>query len=537
MELTPVPAELARRYRAEGAWDDRSLGRFLCDCLEPNASRRVRFWSATTPYSGTVGEVYERARRFAAGLTARGVGPGSVVAFQLPNRVEAAVTFYACAMVGVVLVPIVHIYGPKEVAFILEQSGAQTFVTLSRTPKRDHLEELDAMRSRLAALDTVVAVGDGPLPAWAVPFDELCRGGSLEAPLPCDPDAAALIGYTSGTTADPKGVIHTHRTLGFEVRQLSGHQDERDIPNLTGAPVGHAIGMLAGLLVPLFRGQPLYLIDGWDPPTVLDAMVEEGIGAGNGSTYFFTSLIDAPGFGPRHQELMKMISLGGSPIPDAVAQRAESLGISLTRAYGCTEHPSVTGSRHSYPAPKRLHTDGLPLPFVEVRTVDADGRGTETGVPGEILTRGPDRFAGYTDPSLTVDAVDPDGWLHTGDVGVLDPDGYLTVTDRIKDIIIRGGENISAAEVEQLLATMTGVAEVAVVAAPDERMGEHGCAFFRMQVGTGAPTLEDVRAHLSAAGLARQKWPEELRVVEDLPRTASGKIQKFVLREQLRAGR
>ena len=350
-----------------------------------------------------------------------------------------------------------------------------------------------------------------------------------------DPDGAALIGYTSGTTADPKGVVHTHRTLGCEVRQLTAHQAERDRPNLTGAPVGHAIGMLAGLLCPLVSGRPLYLIDGWDPPTVLDAMVEEQIGAGNGSTYFFTSLLDSPGFGPEHVKLMQFIGLGGSPIPDAVAERADALGISLVRAYGCTEHPSVTGSRHEHAKEKRIHTDGRPLDWVEVRTVDEDGGDVGIGVPGEILTRGPDRFAGYTDPTLSDAAIDAEGWFRTGDVGVLDPEGYLTITDRVKDIIIRGGENVSAAEVEQILAHMEGVAEVAVVAAPDEKFGEHGCAFFRMQAGAPAPDLDAVRAHLSAAGLARQKWPEEIRSVDELPRTPSGKVQKFVLRDQLRA--
>jgi len=309
----------------------------------------------------------------------------------------------------------------------------------------------------------------------------------------------------------------------------------RDRPSLVGAPVGHAIGMLGGLLCPLVGGKPLFLIDGWDPPTVLDAMVEEQIAAGSGSTYFFTSLLDCPGFGPEHVELMRYIGLGGSPIPNAVAERADELGISLVRAYGCTEHPSVTGSQHTAPREKRIHTDGCPLDWVEIRTVDEGGRDVPVGQPGEILTRGPDRFAGYTDPALTAAAIDEEGWFSTGDVGVIDTDGYLTITDRVKDIIIRGGENVSAAEVEQLLAHMKGVAEVAVVAAPDERLGEHGCAFFRMQPGSAPPDLDTVRSHLSEAGLARQKWPEEVRVVEELPRTASGKVQKFVLREQLRA--
>jgi acyl-CoA synthetase len=536
-ELRPITGDLAVRYRAEGAWDDRSLGQFLADALLTDTTRRFRIWSPTNPYTGTVGDVYEDALAVAGGLRALGLGPGDVVAFQLPNWVEAAVTFYACAMLGVTLVPIVHFYGPKEVGFILRQSQARALIIVSAIGSRDYLAELRTIRGGLDSLEHVIVVGAGAEldAADGIPFDQLRLGEPIDGPQPVDPDGAALIGYTSGTTADPKGVVHTHRTIGCEVRQLTAHQAERDRANLTGAPVGHAIGMLAGLLCPLVSGRPLYLIDGWDPPTVLAAMVEEGIGAGSGSTYFFTSLLDAPGYGPQHVELMHYIGLGGSPIPNAVADRADELGISLVRAYGCTEHPSVTGSQHSDPKEKRIHTDGKPLDWVEVRTVDEDGRDVGVGLPGEILTRGPDRFAGYTDVSLTDVAVDAEGWFRTGDVGVLDPEGYLTITDRVKDIIIRGGENVSAAEVEQLLAHMEGVAEVAVVAAPDEKFGEHGCAFFRMQAGTPAPDLDAVRAHLAAAGLARQKWPEELRSVDELPRTPSGKVQKFVLRDQLRA--
>jgi acyl-CoA synthetase (AMP-forming)/AMP-acid ligase II len=303
-----------------------------------------------------------------------------------------------------------------------------------------------------------------------------------------------------------------------------------------GAPVGHAIGMLGGLLCPLVGGKAIYMIDGWDPPTVLAAMLEEDISAGSGATYFFTSLLDSPDFTPQHVELMRFTGLGGSPIPDAVAERADELGILLTRAYGSTEHPSITGSDHEAPREKRIHTDGRPMDGVEIRTVDEEGNDVGIGEPGEIVSRGPDRFGGYTDPALNAEFIEEGGWFHTGDIGVIDAEGYLTITDRLKDIIIRGGENVSAAEVEQLLAHMTGVAEVAVVAAPDERLGEHGCAFFRMQPDAAAPDLDAVKEHLSAAGLARQKWPEELRVVDDLPRTPSGKIQKFVLRQQLRAG-
>ncbi len=533
-DLRPMPEELATRYKAEGAWDDRTLGEFLRDELHEDLHRRIRIWSPVNPHQGTVGEAYAEALRVAGGLRELGVGPGDFVAFQLPNWVEAAVTFYACAMLGVTLVPIVHFYGPKEVGFILRQSRAKALVIVSRINQRDYLAELATIRDGLTDLEHVVVVGDSDDPSHRK-FAELRSSEPIDGPVHVDPDTPALIAYTSGTTADPKGVVHTHRTLGCEVRQLAANQAGRDRPSLVGAPVGHAIGMLGGLLCPIVAGKPIFLIDGWDPPTVLDAMIEEQISAGSGSTYFFTSLLDHPNCTPEHVELMHYIGLGGSPIPDAVAERADGLGISLVRSYGCTEHPSVTGSQHEAPKEKRLHTDGRPLAWVEVRTVDEDGKDVEIGQPGEILSRGPDRFAGYTDSTLSDESVDADGWFSTGDVGILDTEGYLTITDRVKDIIIRGGENVSAAEVEQILAHMEGVAEVAVVAAPDERLGEHGCAFFRMQPGHETPDLDSMKVHLQEAGLARQKWPEEIRTVEEFPRTPSGKVQKFVLRQRLRA--
>ena len=231
---------------------------------------------------------------------------------------------------------------------------------------------------------------------------------------------------------------------------------------------------------------------------------------------------------------MPAIGLGGSAVPAAVGERAEQIGIKTMRSFGSTEHPSITGCTADSPREKRLFTDGSPLPGVELRVVDEDGNDLGAGEPGEIWSRGPECFVGYTDPQLTNAAFAPGGWFMTGDVGVLDEDGFLAITDRKKDIIIRGGENVSAVEVEEQLVRMSGVAEVAVVAAPDPRLGERACAFVRMQPGTDAPDLDAVRVHLEARGLARQKWPEDVRAIVDFPRTPSGKIQKYVLRQRLR---
>jgi acyl-CoA synthetase (AMP-forming)/AMP-acid ligase II len=208
----------------------------------------------------------------------------------------------------------------------------------------------------------------------------------------------------------------------------------------------------------------------------------------------------------------------------AVTERATRLGIKVFRSYGSTEHPSITGCTVDDPEDKRLTTDGRPLPGVELRLED----------DGEIVSRGPDCCLGYTDPELTASVFADDGWYRTGDVGVLDGDGYLTITDRVSDIIIRGGENISAQEVEELMLGLDAIAEVSVVAAPDARLGERAAAVVRLRGEGTAPSLEAVRDHLAAAGLARQKWPESLHVVDEFPRTPSGKVKKFELRRLLR---
>ncbi len=215
-------------------------------------------------------------------------------------------------------------------------------------------------------------------------------------------------------------------------------------------------------------------------------------------------------------------------------ERGTEIGLMIYSMYGSTEHPSITGCTYADPLDKRLASAGRPLPGCEIKLVDPEGLEVKTGEPGEILSRGPECFLGYTDAALTAKVFDQDGWYHTGDVGVLDPDGYLSITDRISDVIIRGERTSAPPRSKRSCMTFAGVAEVAVVAAPDARMGEHAAAFLRMAGERPAPDLPELRSHLEAAGVARQKWPEELIPVEDFPRTSTGKVQKYVLRDRLR---
>jgi acyl-CoA synthetase (AMP-forming)/AMP-acid ligase II len=532
-----VPTALRDRYLERGWWTDETLGELVDRSLRAVPDATVRIWSETHPGRATYSEIRAEALRLVRTLQDAGVEPGAVVAFQLPNWREAVAAFYGLAMGGYVLVPIVHIYGPKEVRFILAQSGARAYISADRYGHVDYLDIVDgAAPGELPGLTFHLVVGD------AARQGRIARAGwdVVDAATPAqpvagiDPDDVCVLAYTSGTTSEPKGVMHSHRTLLAELLHMRPWISP-DAPNLMGSPVTHATGMLGAVLSPMQLGLDIYLIDRWDPARVLEIMLEADIGAGTGASVFLASLLDHPGFTPEHAKRIRRVGLGGAPVPLALAERAAAQGITMIRAYGSTEHPSVTGSAFDDPAEKRHATDGRPLLGVEVRLVDPDGNEVATGEAGEIWSRGPDLCVGYTDPALGA-VFDADGWYRTGDMGVLDADGYLTITDRLNDVIIRGGENVSAAEIEEAIAALPEVVEVAVVAAPDARLGEHACAIVRLAPDVATLELAAVTSHLERVGVARQKWPEDVRVVADFPRTPSGKIRKVDLRRELRDG-
>jgi acyl-CoA synthetase (AMP-forming)/AMP-acid ligase II len=534
----PVAPELRARYLADGSWTDDTLGALVQRSLRASPQATAHVWSDVRPWHGTYADLDAEARRLVTTLANARLAPGDVVAFQLPNWHEALVAFYGLAMGGFVLVPVVHIYGRKEVRFILAESGARAYISADQFGHVDYVEIVDgSTRDELPELALHIVVGSSDRQPRAgirrVAWDAVDTAASAHEIADSAPDDVCVLAYTSGTTSAPKGVMHSHRTLLAELSHITPWITP-GAPNLMGSPVTHATGMLGAALAPMQLGEDIHLIDRWDPTRVLDVMLEANVGAGTGASTFLATVIDHPDFTDEHAKRIQRVGLGGAPVPRALAERAAARGITLVRAYGSTEHPSVSGSMFDDPPDKRHGTDGRAMPGVELQLVDDDGSPVAPGTPGEIWSRGPDLCVGYTDPALHDGAFDADGWYHSGDMGVLDPDGFLTITDRLKDVIIRGGENISAAEVEEAIATLPQVAEVAVVAAPDERLGEHACAVIRLASGSEALELADITTYLERAGLARQKWPEELRVVPDFPRTGSGKIRKVDLRAQMR---
>jgi len=505
--MRTIPVELTKRYVEKGWWTQDTLGDLIARGLRRSPDAGFHVHSAVRPFAGTFGDVEIEARRLAAGLRTRGVGPGDVVALQLPNWKEAAATFWASAFLGAVTVPIVHFYGRRELTHILGTAKPRVLITAEEFGRMKFQPDL------CADIPIVGLVGKN--------YHDLLAVEPMTGTVATDAGNPALIAFTSGTTSNPKGVVHSHQTLGFETRQLLENYPAERGRQLTGTPVGHFIGMLAAFLIPVLEGAPIDLLDVWDPATVLKLIERDGLSIGGGPPYFVTSVLDHPDCTAEHVRHFTTVGLGGSTVPATVTRRLADLGMFVFRSYGSSEHPSITGSSPSAPEEKRLYTDGNPRPGVEIRL----------GPDGEIYSRGPDLCLGYTDPELTANAFDADGWYRTGDVGVLDEDGYLTITDRKADVIIRGGENISALEVEEVLLTMPAVAEAVVVSAPDARLGERAAAVLRLKAGQPMPTLDEVRDHFKRAGVAAQKWPEELHQVADFPRTASGKVQKFLVRQ------
>ena len=508
--------DLARRYRAEGYWTDATLGPTVADGLAGRGRVAFEVHSGTRPWKGTFADVDRAARSLAISLRPGGIGPGDVVVVQLPNWVEAGDHLLGCRLPRC---------GGRPHRPLLRRQGGRVHPSGPPSPTVVVTADRFGHNDYLATYTELLAPTTGPAAGWwsATPPPPTSRPGPplrlaarrpsrSPAPPTSTPTSPAIIAFTSGTTRDPKGVVHSHRTIGCETRQLDYMFPKGGPPQITGAPVGHFIGMLNAFLMPLLRDRPVHLVDVWDPGEVLRLMAEEGLGVGGGATYFLTSLLDHPDFTPGHLAMMPVRRprrVGRPRGGHRAGHESRDQGVPLLRQHRASLDHRLPPRRSRGEAPDHRRP---PPPGVELR-LDEDG---------EIVSRGPDCCIGYTDAALTASAFDADGWYRTGDVGVLDADGYLTITDRISDVIIRGGENISAQEIEELLTSMEAVAEVAVVAEADARLGEHAAAVVTVGRERAAPTLDEVRKHLGEAGLARQKWPESIHVVGGVSPDAVG---------------
>jgi acyl-coenzyme A synthetase/AMP-(fatty) acid ligase len=415
---------------------------------------------------------------------------------------------------------------------MLAVGGTRVIFTPARYRGVDHREIVDAVRAEVASVEHHVVIpdpDDDDDSFWA-----RVRNFPDDAPAG-DVDAAAvgLLCFTSGTEAQPKAIMQTEQTMNVEMRALYEEwgmtaADVVWVPS----PIGHATGLKDGMRVALYNGLTMVLQDRWDPDAAAALIERHGCSMTVAATTFLQDLIAAGQSGSHDLSSLRLFGSGGAPVPSQVVESAADLGINVLRLYGSTEMAMVTTTHPDTPLQKRVETDGRPLRHVEVQVRDADGNPL-IGVPGEIYARGPSASVGFfADPERTASTYLDDGWIRSGDLGLLDDDGYLTIVGRIKEIIIRGGMNVAPREIEDIIGTHPDVADVAVIGIPDERLGEIVCACVVAKAGVTLD-LDGIVSHLQAAGLATYKLPQRLELVEVLPKTASGKIRKVELVEAL----
>jgi cyclohexanecarboxylate-CoA ligase len=489
----------ATEYRRPGGpWDIVSLdellsraGRFARDDVLVDESAGVRLrWA----------ELDDLVARVAGGLRAAGVRRGDVVAWQAPNWYEVVVLYRACWRLGAIAAPIHHQAGPRDV----ERMLAQVDATLVLSP--------DEVRGRGSRFPTL---------ADADPY-------RVSAARPAD---LAVVLFTSGSTGGPKAVMHTQRGLAYKARVMARcHGLSAADSILMPAPLAHVSGLLNAVLIPGIVPMRAMLMERWSPEQALQTIERQRITFMIGPPTFFVTLMGAADFAPGRVESLRLVSSGGAGVtPAFVTQARETLGAWVKRTYGSTEAPTVTTSFTGDPADKARATDGRSTGGAELRISDpVTHRELPAGRPGELWLRGPELFVGYADVAQTRDAITR-GWFRTGDVATVDRAGWLTVVGRLKDVIIRGGENIDAAEVEGVLESHPAVRHAVAVGYPDERLGERVCAFVVASDDFG---VEDARAWFERQGVARYKTPERVVRVEDLPVLAAGKVDRAALRDR-----
>jgi cyclohexanecarboxylate-CoA ligase len=475
----------------------------------------------------TFAQVYDWSERVAAGLMGAGVGSRRVVAWQLPTRIEATVLHLALARLGVLQVAIIHLYRHREVSFLLEETRANLFVVPSVWKGFDYRAMATDLSDRQAFPQEVFVIDDDGLPVGD-------PGG-----LPPPPSTSGDVRYiysTSGTTANPKAVRHTDGSLIAASTPFADALGLRaDDVNAVCFPVAH-IGGPVHLVASLRLGYPCLYIESFSVPDSVSALQEHDVTITGGSNAHFLMLLEEQRKQPERRLLprLRLLYGGGAAKPPEIYWRTkDELGVEIRYAFGMTEAPVITCCTADDTDEQRATTDGSPLPGAEVLIADAEGTALPSGVEGEILVRGPMVANGYTDADLTREAFTADGYLRTGDRGLVRDDGRLVITGRTKDIIIRKGENISAREIEDVLTAHPKVAAAAVIGLPDAARGERVCAVVECRVGVDPLTFEEMQSTCERAGLMRQKWPEQLEVVLALPRNATLKVAKHELRAML----
>jgi acyl-CoA synthetase (AMP-forming)/AMP-acid ligase II len=529
-------------FYAAGYWQPASFNALVA---EQSARRGDQVFVFDSTTSVTYASFRDQALRLAVGLRRAGVRRGDRVAVQLPNWTEFPVIAAALSRIGAILVPIMPIYREDEVAYVLQHSGAVAAVTCHEFRGFGHLEMFGKLRSEATDLRTVyvarplAGVDSSETPA----LDSLMAGGDLaaleeEAGPDSSPDDGFLIVYTSGTTSRPKGCFHTFNTYRATSNAIIKglRYTEQDV-QFGPSPISHTTGLVTSVIIPLIAGAKSYLMEAWNPEEGLRQIEQHRCTAAVTATPFLQMLMAAYDPARHDASSLRLWICAGSPIPRAVVERSREMfpGCQTLSLYGRSENLVTTMCTVGDPADRAVTSDGSAVEGAEVKIVGEDGLEVPRGQEGDIAYRGPSHMIEYfNDDEQTAALFTPEGFSRSGDLGQMDRDGYVRVTGRLKDIIIRGGMNISAREVEDHLVRHPAIADVAVVGMPDERLGEKVCAYVVLAEPSAALTLNDITDYLRAEKVATQKLPERLEIVSALPMTASGKVQKHILRADIK---
>jgi len=530
----------AQEYYDAGCWSTETFGDLL--------TRQAEAWGDKTFITdGTVSYTYaqlrDRSAQLAVGLRGRGLQAGDRVLVQLPNWAEFVIVAAAVARLGAIMVPVMPIYRQNEVGHVLDDAQVSVVVRASTFKGFDFLYMYRDLSGTRAAVHTIVAVrGEVEPDAVVVPLEAVVAdvdpaAAAEEIGTPATADDPYVIVYTSGTTARPKGCVHTFNTYASGARSLTGaFAFTSDDVGFSPSPITHTTGLVTGVLIPLITGGSTHVMAEWDPRDGLREIARYRCTVSVTATTFIQMVLDV--FDPAEHDAssMRVWVSAGAPIPRSVVERARALlpGACILSLYGRSENLATTTCTVDDDPEKSLVSDGAALPFAHVQVVDELGTEVATGEEGDIAYKGPSHMLGYLGrPQETAELYTPAGFSRSGDLGRMDEDGYVRVTGRTKDIVIRGGMNISVREIEDLLLEHAGVRSAAVVGMPDERLGERLCCYVVPSDPTAPPSLDDLKSYLQERGLAVQKAPERLELVAALPMTATGKIQKHLLRQDV----
>ncbi|MCK2148585.1 AMP-binding protein [Marinobacter alexandrii] len=524
-----------------GAWNDKLITDYLDEAVARTPDRKAIVGyqvTGDTRTALTYQELNDAVARMAAGLAAMGIEKGDVVACQLPNWWQTTALHLACMRIGAILSPLMPIFRERELRFMLGHGEARLLVTPKIFRNFDYEAMVDGIRSDLPKLETLLVIGGEGDRSFEqrlldTPWEEKTDTAALFAERKPGADEVVQILYTSGTTGEPKGVMHTSNTLFSNVRPYAERLHlTSDDKILMASPLAHQTGFLYGVMMPVYLGTTAILQDIWDADYVCKVIAAEKPAFTMASTPFLADLVKTA---PKHEgelDSLRIFVSAGAPIPTAVVEQASNtLQAKILSAWGMTENGAVTMTCPEDPAERASQSDGKVLPWMEIKVTDFKGNAVPVGEEGNLLVRGASLFVGYLKrPELY--GVDQEGWFSTGDLARMDKDGYIRITGRTKDVVIRGGENIPVVEVENLLYKYPGIVDVALVGCPDERLGERVCAYVTLDENATDLSLDDVKNYLIEEKLSKSYLPEYLEVIEAMPRTASGKIQKFKLREQ-----